>query len=477
VMLSPAERRRARDFNARVSGRRGAERRHPERGADRATDRADRAGAERRTIDHPGRSRHAGQHAAPPHSVGVHRAPPGHGPDEVTDLVRLADRLGSAGAQVRADDEFRDRLRQRLIAVASVHGINAEPGFRPPPAVDREPGLRAFPVVRHRVPRRITVVSGTLAGLVALSGVGFASGGANPGDALYGVKRSRETAQLTLARSAVARGQLHLGFARNRLSEAAAAVRDPAQLRRLLADMDSDTRLGMADLGTAAATQHHPAPLDLVDEFAALQRRELTSLVTAPTSPAQAKARIRISLALLDRIRERSSALRPVLRCPDPFTSDDLGPVPRPCSGSSAEGSGLPSDDPTTPWPSRRYSDDSDSTSPTSGTDRSDGAADTGRTPPGTVGRTSSAAVVDDGRRSDRTARARSSAGENMVSQSGSVLPGLSGLPTATARGVVRVPTFTTAPPTDPLVELPSDPTDSVVTTPLVSVPGQTAGE
>ncbi|MFI5958260.1 DUF5667 domain-containing protein [Cryptosporangium sp. NPDC051539] len=427
-MLSPAERRRARDFNARVAGRRGTERRYP-----------DRAG-------------HVPQHAARQHVSGAHRAPE-DGTDEVTDLVLLTERLGRAGSQVRADDEFRDRLRQRLIAVASVHGINAEPGFNPPPA-ELPARPRALPDLRRRVPRRVTVISGTLAGLVALSGVGFASGGANPGDALYGVKRSREAAQLTLARSSVARGQLHLDFARNRLAEAAAATTDLRQLTRLFDDMDSDTRLGMADLGTAAVTQHHPAPLDLVNEFTQAQRRELDHLARV-TRSTPAVRRIRASVALLDRISVRSATLRGVVRCAPPATSDDLGPIAEECSRPRSEETSLPSSEPAPPprnWPAptRRQNSGRSSGSPSASPTGS--AAGTGLGSPGAVGRTSPPATDDEWDASP------SSSAESMVPQSGTVFP----------------PPFTTGASIGSLVGsgetgFPSDSLDSVVRSALES--------
>lgn len=440
MMLSPAERRRARDFNARVSARRGAERRYTDRGTDR-------------TVDNPGRSRHTGQHVAPPHSVGVHRAPPGSGPDDVADLVRLTERLRGAGSQVQADDEFRDRLRQRLIAVASVHGINAEPGFRPPPAIDAQPRLlHPLPGARRRVPRRVTVVSGTLAGLVALSGVGFASSGANPGDALYGVKRSRETAQLTLARSAVARGQLHLGFARNRFTEAAAAISDQRQLDRLLNDMDSDTQLGMRDLGTAAATQHHPAPLDLVDEFVLAQHRELSALADAPTASPRAADRIRTSLALLERVSTRSSELRDVLHCTEPFISDALGPIARACSDPPAGESSLPSDEPTSPWPAGPGSNGSGRTSDVPTTAPPGSAAGSPEGSPRPTARASSATVTDDGSAGYRGEFDPSAAVQKMVPHYGT-----------------SIPTPTSGSPTAPLVSSADDIIDSVVGSPIVS--------
>ncbi|WP_051571575.1 DUF5667 domain-containing protein [Cryptosporangium arvum] len=372
--------------------------------------------------------------------MGAHRAA-----EDVTDLVRLAERLSSAGSQVRPDEEFRDRLRQRLIAVASVHGINAEPGFRPPPPVDAEPALlHPFPGARRRVPRRVTVISGTLAGLVALSGVGFASSAANPGDALYGVKRSRETAQLTLARSAVARGQLHLEFARNRLAEAAAATRDQRQLDLLLNDMDSDTRLGMKDLGTAAATQHHPAPLDLVDDFARAQHRELSALAGTAGTPPLALQRIRTSLALVDQVGKRSTDLRGVLRCAEPYPGDALGPVARECPDPPAEETTTPSDEPTTPWPTRPRSDSSKRTSeaPTAATPTGSAAGTTAGSPSSTVRRPS-----DSDEDFDPT-----SAGQRMVPQSGTT-----------------VPTPMSGSPITPLVGSADDTFGSVVVSPFVS--------
>jgi hypothetical protein len=208
-------------------------------------------------------------------------------------------------------------------------------------------------VVRHRIPRRVTVATGTLAGLVALSGVGFASGGATPGDALYAVKRSRESAQLTLARSPVARGSLYLQFARSRLAEAAAVTTDRVQFTRLLDDMDTDVRLGMADLGTAAVNQHHPAPLKLVDEFALAQQNQLERLQhTATTAIA---TRINSSLSLLLAVSERSNQLRYSVYCSGPFSTDLLGPRPTgkhcpPPANRSSDGSSVEPAPATDDW-------------------------------------------------------------------------------------------------------------------------------
>ena len=74
-------------------------------------------------------------------------------------------------------------------------------------------------------PRRDLV--GVAAGAIAVSGMSAASENAMPGDALYGVKRSTERAQLALASSDLTRGQLSLDFARTRLAEAGALGGEP----------------------------------------------------------------------------------------------------------------------------------------------------------------------------------------------------------------------------------------------------------
>ena len=415
-MLTPAERRRARDFDSRVSAARAGE-----------------------------HAVHTARHSAGLRSTGLHRAPSARSssvvrparpplgpepcrpsPDDVADLVSLADRLGDAGEAVRADEEFRDRLRQRLVAVASVRAVNPEPSFRPPP--DAPPvGARQRGVteVTRRVPRRVTVATGTLAGLVALSGVGFASSGAHPGDPLYGVKRSRETAQLTLARSPVARGALYLEFARSRLAEAAAVTGNVGQLDRLLDDMDSDAQLGMADLGTAAVTQHHPAPLKLVDEFALAQKRQLERLKTPQISVA-ADSRIMVSLALLDAVSRRSYSLSSSVGCTGPFTSDYLGPLPQACSATETDDRGVSSVQPAPPtatWTSRPHPRSSGRTLGRLTAPPSGSAAETSESPQSA----SSAAVEDDG------SGGPWSTAEDVEPQSGTVLPAVPGPPTTPA--------------------------------------------
>ncbi len=265
--------------------------------------------------------------------------------------VALAARLQSVEVGGAVDPAFRDRLRQRVLAVAHVQAASGEADTRP---------LRSH-LPSRRLPRRIALAGGTVAALVALSGVGAASGDAVPGDALYSVKRSREAAQLALARSDVSRGQLHLQFARARLAEAASVRDDDSELRRVLDDMDAETRSGMRDLSAASVERQDRAPLDAVDEFVTVQRRQLIAAIGG--LPEKRRMRALDSLELLERVRERSGALRPSLLCTVGYTganrSDELGPLPRRCAalpgvqpgGTSVPGGGpdTSGNDPTNP--------------------------------------------------------------------------------------------------------------------------------
>lgn len=249
--------------------------------------------------------------------------PPAH--DELTPLVAIPSRLNEMGRGVGIDPAFRDRLRTRLVAVAQVHGVGTETDT--PPASKR----------RVSLPRRAALLSGTLAVLIGLSGVGVASNGAVPGDALYSVKRSREAAQLALAQSDSSRGQLHLQFARTRLTEASSVRSDSAELSRALDDMDADTRSAMRELGSVAVSRKSTAALDSVDEFVVGQRQDLMALISELS--VDRRARPMSSLALVEQVAERSTSLRESLNCgnaSENTRTDELGPLPRRCAAMPA---------------------------------------------------------------------------------------------------------------------------------------------
>ncbi len=246
--------------------------------------------------------------------------------EELSPLVAVAhssaEQMSTIAEQVTVDPAYRRRLRQRLLAVAHTQGIGAtaEVGPEPEPAV----------APRRRV--KLAVAVGATAGVLALSGVSTASGDAIPGDALYSVKRQTERAQLALAGSDVNRGQLYLGFARTRLSEAEAVASNPDALESALDDMDSDTRGGVRLLTGAAVDRRDAAVLSTVESFVSGQRRKVVDLVTQLDG--ESRTRALSSLELLDQASERVSGLTPALLCTSETErhSDALGPVPQRCS-------------------------------------------------------------------------------------------------------------------------------------------------
>jgi hypothetical protein len=261
----------------------------------------------------------------------------GHADEDLAELVAIGHSLSAARSGVQVDPEFRTGLRAMLVATAERDGIgvaepaDAEPGAH---AGIRETGRgRLFRIAGsgRRIRARGAIVIGVAAGAMAVSGISAASENASPGDALYGVKRSTERAQLAMAGSDVTRGQLSLDFARTRLAEALAMPGDDSAFGGVLGDMDTDTRQGVRLLTGSAVARRDAAPLSTVDTFVSGQRSAFQPALDK-LSPAN-RERAQASLALLDDVRQRTADLREGLACPAPATSgtDALGPELKDC--------------------------------------------------------------------------------------------------------------------------------------------------
>ncbi|MEO3777032.1 DUF5667 domain-containing protein [Micromonospora sp. B11E3] len=259
--------------------------------------------------------------------------------DQLAALVAVARQLGADPPAGEVDPDFRAGLRAMLLATAEREGVGAAavPGG-PEPAGQRGAagtGQRSFlpAVTARRARARGAILIGVAAGAIAVSGISAASENAVPGDALYGMKRSTERAQLALASSDLSRGQLFLDFARTRLGEADELRGDRLGFAAVLDDMDSDTRQGVRLLTTTAVQRSDPAGLDAVDTFLAGQRRAVGKLLDG--AGRAERDRVRRSLALLEEVRERSDGLRAAIGCglPAPAASDTLGPTPGACPG------------------------------------------------------------------------------------------------------------------------------------------------
>jgi hypothetical protein len=303
---------------------------------------------------------------------------------ELTDLVDVGHRLGRIDVGVQADPEFRAELRTMLMATIEREGIGAsavESDVNTYP-VRRAVGSRSMiswiPVGSRRA--RGAVVVGLAVGTLAITGLSTFSGDAKPGDALYGMKRSAERAQLALSSSQLNRGQLYLDFAKTRINEVATGRGD---LAGVLAEMDDETRQGVRLLTTAAVERRDPASLDTIDTFVAEQRHTIAGILDALTGGA--RTRTVGSLQLLDEIKKRVDGLRSSLSCGDTTSSgaDNLGPIPSGCvaqnpstaSISTAPADGSPANTGATEAPAT-------GTRVTSSTPRSSGTAGTGLAAP-----------------------------------------------------------------------------------------------
>ena len=262
--------------------------------------------------------------------------------DRLAELVAVGDRLSAARPAAHVDPEFRVGLRAMLVAKAERDGIGSTATLAEPEpetrlvAAEPDRGLSRLAGSSRRIRARTAIIAGVAAGAMAVSGISAASENASPGDALYRVKRSTERAQLAMAGSDVARGQLSLDFARTRLAEAAALPDGSATFGDVLDDMDADTRQGVKLLTGSAVAQSDPAPLDTVDTFVEGQSSAFTPVLDR-LSPAD-RERAQASMTLLDEVGRRAENLRADLACDATAGpgADELGPEPVGCTDAPA---------------------------------------------------------------------------------------------------------------------------------------------
>lgn len=241
---------------------------------------------------------------------------------EVAPTLALATALRAMPAASPARPEFRDALRQRLMAVAAVQGVGEV--AQSPAAKVRELGST------WRFQRRMAVVAGSAAALTAFAGVGLGASRSLPGDPFYGVKRASEDVQLAATFGEEAKGKRHLEFARTRLGEVEALAGRSSALTDFmpgaagalgplstqaksstivatLRDMDEETRAGSDALVGVALSTGSAEPLEALDAFTQEQFSDLKDVL--PALPQDARARARMSLALLNAVATRTVAV------------------------------------------------------------------------------------------------------------------------------------------------------------------------
>ena len=227
------------------------------------------------------------------------------------------------------DSAARDRMRAKVL------GELAVPSPMKPSPVPRVAAAKTGRVTGTR--GRLVIALGAAFCLVlALSGMTLLlSRNALPGDPLYAVRRTVESATLGLTSGDDAKGRKHLEFAADRVGDIetlAARYPDPTDspvgdYLTAFADFDSDASAGTANL-TGYATDHGSGDLALLRTWAAQQAGRIGQV--EPKLPAPARTRAGQSVALLTRIGQRAANLqaRDLCYTVTSGATDDLGVLP-----------------------------------------------------------------------------------------------------------------------------------------------------
>ncbi|MGW4109421.1 DUF5667 domain-containing protein [Actinosynnema sp. NPDC004786] len=256
------------------------------------------------------------------------RAVDAHPGAEPADAAEFADELAvvallrEAAVTAGPDEAARARMRARVLGAAE-----------PPPtkldlvARERRGGARG---------RLAVALAAALCLVFSLAGMSLLlSRDALPGDALYGVKRTAESASLGLTFDEESKGYKRLEFAAARVAEIETLVdryRDSGGgplggYLTALTDFDADAAAGSRVLAALGSNSDQRA-LDDLRDWAGAQADRLEGL--RPSLPAEAADRAGTSLDLLRRIGGRAAALRARGDC-GPVTSgrvDEIGPLP-----------------------------------------------------------------------------------------------------------------------------------------------------
>jgi hypothetical protein len=237
---------------------------------------------------------------------------------ELADELAVVALLRRASTQVGPDAAARERMRERALAGSAPVLVRPEP---------IRSGARG---------RLVVALAAALCLVLSLTGMSLLlSRDALPGDALYGMKRSAESASLGFTFGDQSKALKRLEFATARISEmetladryrgSGGGAAD--SYLAALADFDSDAAAGSRELATIGANSDGQA-LSTLAAWAQGQAARLGAL--RPHLPTRAADRSATSLDLLGKIEHRADDLHTRISC-FPITSgstDEVGPLP-----------------------------------------------------------------------------------------------------------------------------------------------------
>lgn len=280
--------------------------------------------------------------------------------------LAVVDALRDVGRSTRLDDVARRRMRDRLLADLHPPSETADGATAPQRGTaDGATAPQLESVSQARRSRRagvrgrlLVAAAAALCLLLSLSAMSLLmSGDALPGDALYGVKRSAESAELGLTFGAESRGFKHLQFATARLDElqglAASGVgpnTDAGPYQEALDEFDAEAAAG-SRLLVEAAINGNSSLLGALHGWAEQQPQRIQ--MTVPVLPEQAARRAAESRELLRRIAERAASLLARVGCLTVTSGgvDDIGsrPAEGPCQPVNPAPTGAGSTSPGDP--------------------------------------------------------------------------------------------------------------------------------
>ncbi len=247
----------------------------------------------------------------------------------------LIARLRTLPGKPSPDPGFRAELRTQLVAIAPrlVAAANEDLGITQKKSSHRHrKPVRGFAALR----RPLLAVGGAAAVLVLLLGLAVhISGGALPGQSLYGLKRASEDFKLSIdGGSDSAKGLQYLKLASSRANESTklldarpASDSDASLVASTLRTADSETRSGMQLLGSAALSTRSANPISPIQDWARGQSAAISALL--PDLPAgSAKTQANTSIALLQQVVARVDEWKQDFNkgCLTVTNSDALGP-------------------------------------------------------------------------------------------------------------------------------------------------------